>query len=138
MNKPKPGEYFISTNGHFCEMISHDLYHDHTFNSSHAHLYFIDHCPHFGKLRDATAEEIKQHTVLDTTNQGENKMETRFEIELVEGHNVGEGLKQLESAYIEFVHKLSRFNQSRTARSLGISRGCLRAKLKEYFGEKYI
>ncbi len=40
----------------------------------------------------------------------------------------------LIKAVMDFTHD----NQSRTARVLGISRGTLRTKLQQYFGDKYI
>lgn len=65
-------------------------------------------------------------------------MDTTFNITLENGHNFAKGLKTLEAAYIEHVYAASKYNQVRTAQNLGISRGCLRMKLKEYFGDKYL
>lgn len=42
-----------------------------------------------------------------------------------------------EEKVIEHVLKECRYNQSRTAKKLNLSRGCLRTKLKQYFGDKY-
>ena len=68
----------------------------------------------------------------------ESKMNNTFLIELENGHDTTKGLKTLEAQYIEHIYATSRYNQSRAARNLGISRGSLRMKLKEYFGNQYI
>lgn len=65
-------------------------------------------------------------------------LDKTFTITLGADHNFSEGLKKLEAAYIEHVYALSRYNQVKAAGNLGISRGCLRMKLKQYFGSKYI
>jgi DNA-binding protein Fis len=65
-------------------------------------------------------------------------MNTEFTVTLPEGHDTMNGLHILEKRYIEHVYKLSRYNQSKASKMLGISRGALRYKLKEYFGDKYI
>lgn len=61
-----------------------------------------------------------------------------FDLHLDYGHDTTKGLEILEAAYIEYIYRLARYNQMRASRLLGISRGCLRLKLKQYFGEKYI
>lgn len=43
-----------------------------------------------------------------------------------------------EAKLIEEIFIKCRWNQAKTARELGLSRGCLRIKLKKYFGDKYI
>lgn len=65
-------------------------------------------------------------------------MNTKFSITLDDGHNTTKGLAELEARYIEHVYKISKYNQVRTAKNLGISRGCLRMKLKQYFGDQYL
>lgn len=65
-------------------------------------------------------------------------MNNEFNIVLENGHDTTNGLAILEAKYIEHVYKLSRYNQSRAALMLGISRGCLRMKLSEYFGDMYL
>jgi len=65
-------------------------------------------------------------------------MDTTFSITLDNGHNISKGLKTLEAEYIEHVYKVSKYNQVKASQNLGISRGCLRMKLKEYFGDKYL
>lgn len=47
-------------------------------------------------------------------------------------------LKDAEAIVIEHAYRACKYNQSRTAKALNISRGCLRMKLKEYFGETYL
>jgi Fis family transcriptional regulator, factor for inversion stimulation protein len=46
-------------------------------------------------------------------------------------------LEQFEPALIETVMLNCRYNQSRAAHVLGLSRGTLRGLLKKYFDEKY-
>ncbi len=65
-------------------------------------------------------------------------MNNEFEAHLPQGHDMQKGLKTLESEYIEHVFKLAKYNQSKAAKMLGLSRGCLRMKLKEYFNDKYL
>lgn len=64
-------------------------------------------------------------------------MNINHNIELVNVDSV-DALKTVEAHVIQHVHERSRYNQSRTARELGISRGNLRTKLAEYFPGKYI
>lgn len=137
MNKPRPGEFFISTQGNFCIMRDESTFHDYTFKNAHLNLYYVPGDEQYSKLRDATPEEIKVKQTLNNVTKGKD-MNGKFEIELEEGHDLAKGLQNLEAAYIEFVHKLAKYNQSRTARWLGISRGTLRTKLKEYFGDAYL
>jgi len=65
-------------------------------------------------------------------------MNNEFSIVLVCGHDTVDGLAMLEKAYIKHVYKLAKYNQSKAAKYLGLSRGCLRMKLKEYFGDEFI
>jgi DNA-binding protein Fis len=44
---------------------------------------------------------------------------------------------ELEKGWIEKMMQDCNYNQSRAAANLGMSRGTLRMKLKEYFGDKY-
>lgn len=44
----------------------------------------------------------------------------------------------VEAEYIEFIYKEARYNQSKAAKMLGVSRNTLRYKLQRYFGDKYI
>lgn len=61
-----------------------------------------------------------------------------FEAKFPGDYDTTKGLKQLEAMYIEYVYEQAKYNQSRAAKMLDISRGSLRMKLKEYFGNKYI
>ncbi len=46
-------------------------------------------------------------------------------------------LEQIEPPILQAVIERAKYNQSRAAEILGISRGTLRKKLKKYFGDKY-
>lgn len=50
----------------------------------------------------------------------------------------GTVMKYVEAQTIEWGIKKTRYNQYKAAKLLGISRGCMRMKLKEYFPGKYI
>lgn len=65
-------------------------------------------------------------------------MNNEFEAHLPQGHDTTKGLDFLEAEYIEHVLSLAKYNQSRAAKMLGISRGGLRMKMQEYFPGKYI
>ena len=47
-------------------------------------------------------------------------------------------LEEVEAPLFRTVMELSRYNQSRAARILGVSRGTLRTKLKRYFDDEFI
>ena len=47
-------------------------------------------------------------------------------------------LEIVEAPLFRTVMELSRYNQSRAARVLGVSRGTLRTKLKQYFDDEFI
>jgi len=49
-----------------------------------------------------------------------------------------EEFRNVKANFIEHALAKCRYNQSETARQLGISRGTLRTYLKDYFGDKYI
>ncbi len=54
-------------------------------------------------------------------------------------NNLFEILKEeVEAPMLEVLMEHTRYNQSRTARILGLSRGTLRQKLRHYFGDRYI
>lgn len=46
-------------------------------------------------------------------------------------------IEELERHWIEYYMKQFKYNQSRTAKEMGISRGTLRTKLYKYFGNEY-
>lgn len=47
-------------------------------------------------------------------------------------------LEEIEPSLLRTVMELTRYNQSRAARVLGLSRGTLRTKLKYYFEDEFI
>lgn len=47
-------------------------------------------------------------------------------------------IEEIEAPLFRTVMELTRYNQSRAARVLGVSRGTLRTKLKRYFDEEFI
>jgi Fis family transcriptional regulator, factor for inversion stimulation protein len=47
-------------------------------------------------------------------------------------------VEEIEAPLFRTVMELTRYNQSKAARVLGVSRGTLRTKLKRYFDEEFI
>ncbi|MCC5791139.1 MAG: Fis family transcriptional regulator [Legionellaceae bacterium] len=47
-------------------------------------------------------------------------------------------LEEVEAPLFRTVMEMTRYNQSKAARVLGVSRGTLRTKLKRYFDEEFI
>lgn len=47
-------------------------------------------------------------------------------------------IEEVEAPLFRSVMELTRYNQSKAARVLGVSRGTLRTKLKYYFGDEFI
>lgn len=47
-------------------------------------------------------------------------------------------VEEVEAPLFRTVMELTRYNQSKAARVLGVSRGTLRTKLKLYFDDKYV
>lgn len=47
-------------------------------------------------------------------------------------------LEEVEAPLFRTVMEMSRYNQSKAARVLGVSRGTLRTKLKHYFDDEFI
>jgi Fis family transcriptional regulator len=47
-------------------------------------------------------------------------------------------LEEIEGPLFRAVMELTRYNQSKAARVLGVSRGTLRTKLKRYFDDEFI
>lgn len=47
-------------------------------------------------------------------------------------------LEEIEGPLLRTVMEMTRYNQSRAARVLGLSRGTLRTKLKRYFDDEFI
>lgn len=46
-------------------------------------------------------------------------------------------IEQIEPPLLQATMEKEKYNQSRTAKTLGLSRGTTRAKLKKHFGDKY-
>lgn len=46
-------------------------------------------------------------------------------------------LEQFEKEWLEKYIEYYKYNQTRTAQAMGVSRGTLRTKLIRYFGDKY-
>ncbi len=64
---------------------------------------------------------------------------TNVKLELtLTNENLGTALEEAESRIIEAALVLNQFNTSRATRALGLSRGSVTAKLKQYFGDKYV
>lgn len=53
------------------------------------------------------------------------------------GTSYTQAKQELEKSWLEQTIKDCKYNQSKTAKVLGMSRGTLRTRLKEYFGNKY-
>ncbi len=64
-------------------------------------------------------------------------MRTELVITVPTDMPLGKTKAYIESQYVEWMLRESRYNQSKAANNMGISRGCLRAKLKEHFGDRY-
>ena len=47
-------------------------------------------------------------------------------------------IEEIEEPLFRTVMEMTRYNQSKAARVLGVSRGTLRTKLKRYFGDEFI
>jgi len=56
----------------------------------------------------------------------------------VTGTDYASALSDMEAVIYEAAYAAARYNQSKAARSLGVSRGTFRTKLREHFGSKYI
>ncbi len=135
--RPEKNEYFWSTEGFLCVM-EEDAYYREWRGEEWGwgfRLMYLDTGIKFTKLRDVTLEELNTRLI---ERRGKYNMNTAYEVTLEDGHDTKKGLQHLEATYIEHVYKLARYNQSRAAINLGISRGCLRMKLKQFFGDQYL
>jgi DNA-binding protein Fis len=63
---------------------------------------------------------------------------TKIEVALNEDVPVSKLLDYFEARAVEYAMVASRYNQSKAALMLGISRGNFRAKLDKFFKDKYI
>lgn len=61
-----------------------------------------------------------------------------FTVNVPEGIDAEVGLEYLTSQYYERVYQQAKYNQSKAAEALGITRSTLRKKLIQYFGDKYV
>lgn len=66
---------------------------------------------------------------------GDTNMTNIIEIDLDDGYQ--NNLATFEKAVLENVMAQVKYNQSKAAKKLGLSRGTLRVKLKEHFGNLY-
>lgn len=127
---PIPGDLFFDQEDRLSQMITPHQYH---VVGTRLVLSYIPGSDQFSFKRYATSEDVE---VFHKPKEKEEMND--FFVQLPVGHDTTVGLTILEKTYIEYVHKLSRFNQSRTAKALGISRGSLRMKLDQYFPGQYI
>lgn len=123
---PETGQYFIDGLGMLSVMHDSDYY-QHVGHQGK--LIYLDGHPDWG---------CKEIVEKDYKFKEDEEMKTEFVSVLHEGHDTTKGLQKLEAQYIEHVYKLSKYNQVKAANMLGLSRGCLRMKLKQYFDDKYI
>lgn len=67
----------------------------------------------------------------------ELKLVDALELNLLEGTSYKKLIDLVEKVSLETLLLKNRFNQSKVATKMGISRGGLRIKMKKYFGNKY-
>tara|TARA_B110000879_G_C10670813_1_gene317895 strand:- start:138 stop:425 length:288 start_codon:yes stop_codon:yes gene_type:complete len=89
-------------------------------------------------LIDNTDTQVKTFTLAEHVSQS-----VRTYIKTIGGQKGDLDLYQLvmeevEAPLFRSVMELTRYNQSKAARVLGVSRGTLRTKLKYYFDEEFI
>ncbi|MBS0357937.1 MAG: Fis family transcriptional regulator [Proteobacteria bacterium] len=84
------------------------------------------------QAKATTAKPLREH-VLDALKRYFDALAGSNPVGL---HNLV--LEEVESALYEAIMKFVRGNQSRAARLLGVSRGTLRTKLKQYFGTTHV
>jgi Fis family transcriptional regulator len=78
-----------------------------------------------GMLTDQVTQSVK--TYLETMS-GKNSILNLYQLII----------EEIEAPLFRTVMELTRYNQSRAARVLGVSRGTLRTKLKRYFEDEFI
>lgn len=131
--KPDVGEYFLDGSNGICHMRTISTY-DRLTTPKCRNLFYIENSKLFSKQAELDPNSAKGALYM----REKEELKTGFVYALPEGHNTKTGLQALEAAYIEYVYKRAKYNQSRAAKMLGISRGCIRMKLKEYFGDQYL
>lgn len=130
---PQVGCYFFDGMGNLSVMLDNQYYQPLKWKHP---LIYVEESKQFSCDRVATISDMQVFNL--NLIRSKNMIDTEFTVRLVHGHDTTKGLQQLEKEYIEHVYKTSRYNQSKAAKNLGLSRGCLRMKLKEYFGDQYL
>lgn len=79
------------------------------------------------------ADTLSNHVVKVVRNYLQNNPSKDAELNLYELV-----LEEIEGPLFRTVMEMTRYNQSKAARVLGVSRGTLRTKLKRYFDDEFI
>jgi Fis family transcriptional regulator, factor for inversion stimulation protein len=79
------------------------------------------------------AETLSNHVVKVVRNYLQTNQSKDAELNLYEIV-----LEEIEGPLFRTVMEMTRYNQSKAARVLGVSRGTLRTKLKRYFDDEFI
>lgn len=125
MTKPKVGEYFVCYHDHVCVMVGDNTYTNLLYPNIKS-LNYVQGSP-FSKKRDATKEEIFTKYV----RQPEELQD------MVITQSYTEAKADFEKTWLVKIMQETKYNQSKAANRMGISRGNLRTKLKHYFGNEY-
>ncbi len=141
---PAVGQYFISQYNTVCLRTAVGEYQDLNLKGK-APLAYVPGSSEFSAKRVATNREMieRRYIPLDVqtavkTREHKETEDNSFVVHMSADHDTSRGLAYLEKEYIQHVFKLAKYNQSKATRMLGISRGTLRSKLKQYFGDKYL
>lgn len=70
--------------------------------------------------------------------RGDKMNKEGFTITINNDTKLSAGIKELEAKYLEYAYARCKYNQTRCARELGMSRGTFRSKLKQHFGDRYL
>ncbi|MDQ5883886.1 MAG: Fis family transcriptional regulator, factor for inversion stimulation protein [Pseudomonadota bacterium] len=79
------------------------------------------------------ADSLSSHVIKVVRNYLQNNPSKDAELNLYELV-----LEEIEGPLFRTVMEMTRYNQSKAARVLGVSRGTLRTKLKRYFDDEFI
>lgn len=79
------------------------------------------------------ADTLSNHVIKVVRNYLQNNPSKDAELNLYELV-----LEEIEGPLFRTVMEMTRYNQSKAARVLGVSRGTLRTKLKRYFDDEFI
>ena len=141
---PPIGEYFISRYNTFCLRTGKDEYQDLNLQGK-TPMAYVPGNERFCAKRPATNREMvaRKYIPLEVQNTKVPRVHSAVVdnalcIKMAPDHDTTQGLKYLEKTYLEHIFIKNKYNQSATASALGISRGTLRTKLKQYFGDKYV